>query len=148
MTQQIYDLSRFQRAQQNSYDAALREIRAGLKTTHWIWYIFPQLKGLGKSHFSEFYGISGRAEAEAYMADPVLRGRLLEICDALLQHTDKSAVDILGSIDARKLCSCATLFREAAPDCAVFDRILAQFFGGRPDYRTLGMLESESRRTT
>ena len=132
-----YNLNRFIEAQNRDYDAALSEIRAGRKASHWMWYIFPQLKGLGRSSTSEYYGLSGINEAQAYLSDPILKARLIEITDAVLAHKDKSAEEIFGGIDAKKLRSCMTLFSIAAPDISVFDAVLEQFFNGKPDRNTL-----------
>lgn len=108
----IYNLERFLEAQERDYGTALQEIRAGRKTSHWIWYIFPQLKGLGNSYNSQYYGIDGVGEAEAYYEHPVLRERLREITDAVLMHKGKTQIeDIMGgSLDALKLRSCMELF--------------------------------------
>ena len=130
-------LDRFLIAQEHSYDTALREIRSGRKRSHWMWYIFPQLKGLGRSSTSEYYGLSGIKEAQAYLSDPILKARLIEITDAVIAHKDKSAEEIFGGIDAKKLRSCMTLFSTAAPDIPVFDAVLEQFFHGVPDRNTL-----------
>ena len=132
-----YNLNRFIEAQNRDYDIALAEIRAGKKASHWMWYIFPQLKGLGRSSTSEYYGLSGIKEAQAYLSDPILKARLIEITDAVIAHKDKSAEEIFGGIDAKKLRSCMTLFSIAAPDIPVFDAVLEQFFHGVPDRNTL-----------
>ena len=132
-----YNLNRFIEAQKRDYDAALSEIRAGRKASHWMWYIFPQLKGLGRSSTSEYYGLSGVEEAQAYLSDPILKARLIEITDAVLAHKDKSAEEIFGGIDAKKLRSCMTLFSIAAPDIPLFNAVLEQFFDGKPDRNTL-----------
>lgn len=132
-----FNLKRFIDAQERDYDTALAELRNGRKMSHWIWYIFPQLKGLGRSDMSEYYGLSGIDEARAYIEDPILGQRLIEAAQAVVQHSDKSAEEILGWIDAIKFCSCMTLFREAAPEVQVFDDALNIFFGGEPDHRTL-----------
>lgn len=132
-----YNLNRFIEAQNRDYDIALAEIRAGKKVSHWMWYIFPQLKGLGRSSTSEYYGLSGIKEAQAYLSDPILKARLIEITDAVIAHKDKSAEEIFGGIDAKKLRSCMTLFSIAAPDILVFDAVLEQFFNGVPDRNTL-----------
>lgn len=123
-----YNLNRFIEAQNRDYDTALAEIRAGKKASHWMWYIFPQLKGLGRSSTSEYYGLSGIKEAQVYLSDPILKARLIEITDAVIAHKDKSAEEIFGGIDAKKLRSCMTLFSIAAPDIPVFDAVLEQFF--------------------
>ena len=132
-----YNLTRFIQAQKRDYDIALAEIRAGKKASHWMWYIFPQLKGLGRSSTSEYYGLSGIKEAQAYLSDPILKARLIEITDAVIAHKDKSTEEIFGGIDAKKLRSCMTLFSIAAPDIPVFEAVLEQFFHGVPDRNTL-----------
>ena len=137
-----YDIQRFITAQEQSYDGykqALSEIQQGRKTSHWIWYIFPQIKGLGHSYMSEFYGISGLEEAQEYMKNETLSTRLREITNALLAHSDKSADDILGYIDAKKVKSSMTLFDAVCPD-DIFREVLNQFYGGKGCQRTLGKL--------
>lgn len=124
------DLKRFlvaQEAGRCGYQQALREIVAGRKLSHWIWYVFPQLKGLGRSANSRYYGLDGRREAEAYLADPVLGARLREISRALLSHAGTPARDILGGIDAVKVRSCMTLFDCIAPG-DVFAEVLDAFY--------------------
>ena len=118
------------------HDAAVRELQAGHKTGHWIWYEFPQLAGLGRSSMSVRYAIAGLDEARAYLAHPILGPRLVECCEALLAHTGQDAVDLLGSIDTVKVRSSMTLFHRADPDAAVFRRMLDAFYGGAPDPRT------------
>ena len=134
------DLSRFLMAQASSYDSALAELRAGRKQSHWIWYVFPQLAGLGRSAASEYYGLSGMAEAVAYLAHPVLGARLRESVTAMLAHASLSADRILGDVDAMKFRSCLTLFNAAAPGEPLFAAALDTFFGGVPDQRTLQLL--------
>lgn len=133
-------VERFIKAQEMSYQSALQEIKNGKKTSHWMWYIFPQLKGLGWSQISQYYGIDGLEEAEEYMADPVLRGRLIEISTALLSCQGKSAEDIFGTVDARKLRSSMTLFKRTSPEEKVFAQVLDKYFQGREDRRTLALL--------
>lgn len=123
----------------NSYPDALAEIRLGRKRTHWVWYIFPQLRGLGYSHNAHFYGISGRDEARLYLQHPVLGARLREISRALLQHRGSAAVEILGSIDALKVCSSMTLFDAISPS-DVFAEVLSSFYGDSRCERTLSLL--------
>lgn len=123
----------------NSYPDALAEIRLGRKRTHWVWYIFPQLRGLGYSHNAHFYGISGRDEARLYLQHPVLGARLREISRALLQHRGSAAVEILGSIDALKVCSSMTLFDAISPS-DVFAEVLNTFYGDSRCERTLSLL--------
>jgi len=131
-----YNLARFVQAQKDDYARALAEIRSGRKRTHWMWYIFPQLKGLGGSAMSQRYAIEGLAEAEAYLRHPVLGPRLKECCEAALGVAGRSAFEIFGAPDDRKLKSCATLFAEAMPAGSVFDRVLDHFFQGERDGET------------
>ena len=132
-----YDLSRFHRAQARDYAQALAEIRAGRKRSHWIWYIFPQILGLGFSTTSEFYAIRDLGEAKAYLADPVLRARLLEISGALLELDSSDPSAVMGYPDDLKLKSSMTLFELAEPDCPVFPAVLEKFYGGERDRRTI-----------
>lgn len=137
-----YDLERFVQAQAANYADALAELRAGRKTTHWSWYVLPQVRGLGTSPMSVHYALSGLAEARAYLDHPLLGARLRECIAALVAHADISATEILGPIDAVKLRSCLTLFDRAAGDAdATFRAALAVFFGGVPDPATLAILE-------
>ena len=131
-----WDLARFLREQVGMHEAAVRELRAGRKTGHWIWYELPQLAGLGRSSMSVRFAISGLDEGRAYLAHPVLGPRLVECCDALLAHRGRDAVDILGPIDAVKVRSSMTLFHRADPEASVFRRVLDAFYGGTPDPRT------------
>ena len=135
-----FDLDRFKKAQEEDYPYALQEIKAGRKRSHWIWYIFPQLKGLGFSSMSEYYGIDGRAEAQAYIADSVLRARLVEISQALLALESNNPTQVMGYPDDLKLKSSMTLFAEVAPDIPVFEQVLQKFFSGEKDPRTLTLL--------
>ena len=138
-------LQRFVDAQQGDYARALAEIRDGRKVSHWMWYIFPQLRGLGRSGMAERYGIEDLVEARGFLADPVLGPRLIGITRALLAHEGVEAVDIFGSVDALKLRSCATLF-EAAGGSELFGEVLTRFFGGNRCSRTLEMLADVERR--
>ena len=131
-----YNLDRFIKAQTHDYEIAFSEIRAGHKRSHWIWYIFPQVKGLGMSAISEEYGIDGIDEAKAYMENPVLREHLIEISEALLDLESDDALDVMGYPDNLKLRSSMTLFSEAAPDEEVFSKVLDKFFGGEKDPET------------
>lgn len=133
-------LERFLIAQARDYEQALAELKAGQKRSHWIWYVLPQLRGLGRSERAHYYGIRDRAEAEAYIAHPVLGPRLVECVQALLSHPQRSAVEMLGVVDAVKLRSCLTLFGEVATGEAVFAKALAVFFGGEVDSETLRLL--------
>ena len=123
-----YNLNRFLLAQEITYDQALREIQAGHKMSHWMWFIFPQLKGLGTSYNSTFYGISGKDEAEAYLAHPVLGPRLIEISKALLAHTGKPIEQIFGHMDSLKLKSCLELFGSIPNVDPVFAQVLKAFY--------------------
>jgi uncharacterized protein (DUF1810 family) len=138
-----FDLSRFVTAQEDVYESALAEIRGGSKRTHWMWFVFPQLRGLGSSPISRQFAIRSAAEARAYLAHPILGARLLECCDALLRVKAGSAKEILGSPDDLKLRSCATLFASVSEPGSVFERVLAQFFDGEPDERTEALLLQE-----
>ncbi len=133
-------LQRFLDAQAPVYQEVLAELRAGGKQSHWMWFIFPQLRGLGHSSMAQHYGLAGRAEALAYAQHPLLGARLKDCMGLLLAHRDLSAEDILGSIDALKLRSCATLFAAVAPQQPVFRQVLDQFYLGRPCHRTLELL--------
>lgn len=134
-----FNLERFVKAQEFSYEQALQEIQDGLKRSHWIWYIFPQLAALGHSWNAKYYGISGYDEAEAYLGHPVLGQRLRTITNALLIHREKSALDILGSIDAIKVRSCMTLFDAVSSD-DFFQQVLDVFYEGNPDKKTLDLM--------
>lgn len=138
-----FRLTRFLDAQENAYPTALRELRAGKKRSHWIWYIFPQLKGLGLSSTSEIYGVTGLAEARAYLTNPILRQRLLDATEAMLAHDTFDAATILGELDALKFRSCLTLFALADPDEPIIAKALKRFFGGERDARTLELLRAQ-----
>ena len=133
----LNSLERFVKAQENTYKIALNEIRSGKKRTHWMWFIFPQLRGLGESETSYYYGISGIDEAKDYLAHPVLSERLLEISTALLAHKGKSPTAIFGYIDDLKLQSCMTLFAAISEPNSVFHQVLDDFFDGKQDLETL-----------
>lgn len=133
------ELERFVEAQEGDYEDALAEIRAGEKQSHWIWYVFPQMKGLGMSWTSEFYGIADLDEAKAYLAHPVLGARLREITAAILQHRRESARKILSYPDDLKVCSCMTLFDAIEPN-GIFAEVLDVFYGGKRDDLTIGLL--------
>jgi len=135
-----YHLERFKQAQARDYNIALAEIRAGRKRSHWIWYVFPQLKGLGRSGTANFYGIEDMDEAEAYLADEELRANLIEISQALLELSTSDPVRVMGGIDAMKLRSSMTLFAEASNSDPVFQKVLDKFYKGEPDARTLELL--------
>ena len=136
------DLSRFLKAQEYDYEQALKEIRAGRKRSHWMWYIFPQIQGLGVTRTSEYYAIRDMDEAKAYLADPVLGTRLKEISTALLELDGLSASEIFGYPDNLKLRSCMTLFRLADLDCDIFEKVLEKYYDGRADDKTVRILKS------
>ena len=123
-------------AQQPVYDEVLEELRQGRKTSHWMWFIFPQVAGLGHSPMSERYAIHSVAEAQAYLAHPLLGPRLRECAELVLAVHERTAEEVFGPIDARKLRSCMTLFHRAAPDEPVFGQVLDMWFGGTADPMT------------
>ena len=135
-----YDLQRFHIAQKFDYPVALGEIKNGQKESHWMWYIFPQLKELGYSSTAKYYGLT-KDEAKAYINDEILKSRLIEISQALLELTSNNATEILGYPDDLKLKSCMTLFSEIVPELEVFDQVLQKFFSGKKDDKTLKLLE-------
>lgn len=135
-----HDLSRFVEAQEGTYPRALSELRAGHKRSHWMWYIFPQAKGLGQSATSAYYGIAGAEEARAYLAHPVLGPRLRESVRAVLALQGLRLSDIFGYPDDLKFCSSMTLFDHAAPRERLFREALDRYCGGRVDERTLEIL--------
>lgn len=133
-------LGRFLEAQEPCYADVLAELRRGRKTTHWMWFIFPQVAGLGSSAMSQRFAIGSLDEARAYLAHPVLGARLRECADLLLGTGERSAEEILGRIDAMKLRSCMTLFARAAPDERVFRDVLDRYFDGVEDAATTALL--------
>jgi uncharacterized protein (DUF1810 family) len=135
-----FDLQRFVAAQADIYQEALSEIRSGRKRTHWMWFIFPQLAGLGMSPTSQHYGITGLREAAAYLSHSLLGPRLIECSEAVVLVADRSAHDIFGSPDNMKLRSSATLFARVTDANPVFNRILGQFFDGQLDPPTIALL--------
>lgn len=132
-----YNLERYKSAQVHDYDIALREVRAGRKASHWIWYIFPQAHGLGHSSMADYYGIRSIDEAKAYLADPVLGPRLVEISEALMELEDKNAAKVFGFPDVLKVCSCMTLFAEISEENSVFHRVLDAYYHGEKDELTV-----------
>jgi uncharacterized protein (DUF1810 family) len=136
-----FDLARFVDAQDahGTYGTALAELRAGRKTTHWMWFVFPQLTGLGRSATAQHFAVSGLDEARAYLAHPVLGPRLRECATALTELPGHDPVAVLGSVDAAKLRSSMTLFAHASPE-PVFRAVLDRFFAGDDDPATTGRL--------
>jgi uncharacterized protein (DUF1810 family) len=137
-----FDLDRFVEAQRRTYAGALAELRRGRKTSHWMWFIFPQIAGLGMSPMAQRYAISGLDEARAYLDEPVLGPRLVESTQAVNQVAGRSAREIFGQPDDVKFRSSLTLFARAAPDSRVFAEALARYFGGQGDPLTLAKLGS------
>lgn len=145
-----HDLTRFKKAQERDYETALAEIRAGEKRSHWMWYIFPQLDGLGFSEISHYYGIKGIEEAQAYLADDMLRSHLLEISESLLVLESNNAIQVMGYPDDLKLKSSMTLFLLSAErdskyekEAQVFKSVLKKFFAGEMDGQTVEMAQKE-----
>ncbi len=134
------DLQRFVDAQSGTYDRVLAELRAGRKSSHWMWFVFPQVAGLGRSATAQHYAISGLDEARAYLAHPVLGPRLVESAQALTELPGSDPVQVLGPVDAVKLRSSMTLFAHAAPDEPVFRAVLDRYFGGAEDDATTSRL--------
>ena len=139
------DLGRFVAAQRSNYDDALAELTAGRKLTHWMWYVLPQLRGLGSSSMAAFYGIGSAQEAAAYLAHPLLGPRLRECVAAMNALDGSSAVQVLGAIDATKFRSCLTLFRSVDPEDDAFGEALDKYFAGVPDEKSLALLRGSRR---
>lgn len=139
-------LMRFIQAQEKTYSIALEEIKNGRKQSHWMWYIFPQIQGLGRTSTSQYYAIKDIEEAAEYLNDTVLGARLVEICNELLNLDSNDAYSIFGSPDDKKLKSCVTLFSQVEGTNPVFLTVLETFFDGKPDHRTLSILEELSKR--
>lgn len=134
------DISRFVEAHKHSYQSALTEIRNGRKTSHWMWYIFPQIQGLGYSPTSRYYAIHSLDEAAAFLHDPYLGGNLLEICHVLLELGTSNATEVFGGPDDVKLKSSMTLFSLVPDADPVFQNVLDKYFGGKRDRRTMNIL--------
>ena len=135
-----HDLQRFLTAQDPIYATVLRELRAGRKESHWMWFIFPQLAGLGSSAMAQRYALQSLDEARAYLAHPILGARLRECAELVLAVNGRTINEILGSPDDMKLCSCATLFAAASDEGSVFEWLLAKYYDGGEDERTLELL--------
>ena len=135
-----YNLQRFVDAQKDVFDAACAELAGGRKRGHWMWLIFPQLKGLGHSSTAQFYGISGREEAQEYLRHPILGERLRRCTELLLEAQGRSINEILGSPDDLKFCSCMTLFAQVAQDNQIFVDAVNKYYGGKFDAWTLAHL--------
>lgn len=137
------DLQRFKEAQKRDFDTALSEIRRGRKQSHWMWYIFPQIQGLGFSSTSAYYAIQNMAEAEDFLNDPYLGANLRTISEALLELDTDDPYQIFGSPDHLKLLSCMTLFEAAEGEGGVFTQVIEKYYDGRRDDKTLYILEEE-----
>jgi uncharacterized protein (DUF1810 family) len=135
-----HDLQRFLDAQAQTYDQALDELRAGQKRTHWMWFVFPQVAGLGRSGMAQRFSLSGLPEARAYLGHPTLGRRLVECARALTDLDTADPVEVFGPVDAMKLQSSMTLFAQAAPDEPVFREVLDHYFGGALDEGTTSRL--------
>lgn len=136
----MFDLDRFVVAQENVYDVALRELKAGRKRTHWMWFVFPQFKGLGRSSMSQLYSIKSKEEAELYLEHPILGQRLLECCEAVLSLEGGTIREIMGSPDDVKLKSSMTLFAYVSQPESIFVRVLDRYFQGKMDGKTIHAL--------
>jgi uncharacterized protein (DUF1810 family) len=142
MPDPLFDLDRFVEAQAKDYATALAELRAGKKLTHWIWYVLPQLRGLGTSSRATFYGIASADEARAFLAHPVLGPRLAQCVAAMNALRALTAAQVLGQIDAAKFRSCLTLFLSVDPQNAVFREALDKYFAGVQDEKTVALLRA------
>lgn len=138
----VFDAKKYldaQNASYGGYEQALDEIRRGRKVNHWIWYIFPQIKGLGRSGTAQYYALDSLDEAKSYLQNQLLRERLIEISEALLENDDRIE-SIVGYVDAMKVRSSMTLFREADPEIDVFGKVLDKFYNGKADDKTLQII--------
>ena len=135
------NIERFLSAQERDYATALQEVKNGRKQGHWIWYIFPQIAGLGASSTSQYYAIADLNEAKAYLANPILRAHLTEISTALLELATDDAESVFGYLDAMKVRSSMNLFKHADEGCEIWNAVLEKFFGGQEDWRTLSLIE-------
>ena len=133
-------LKRFLEAQKNTYDIALSEIKAGHKASHWMWFIFPQISGLGHSYMDAVYSIKSFDEAKAYINEPTLRSRIIEISSALLELKSSNPTEVMGWPDDMKLKSSMTLFEKAAPEIDIFGKVLDKYYGGERDEKTLVLI--------
>ena len=139
-----FELGRFLEAQAPVLEDVMLELRQGHKATHWMWFVFPQLAALGRSQMARYYGLANLEEAQAYLSHPVLGGRLKACCQLVLARRGKAAEAILGSVDAIKLRSCATLFLQCSEQDSVFGEVLVGFYGGEPDPITLAALAQQA----
>lgn len=140
--EQVIDLSRFISAHKHTYNDALSEIRNGKKKTHWMWFIFPQIAGLGRSFTAQYYEINSPEEAKAFLNDRYLGGNLIEISSALMRLETNDPTRVFGKPDDMKLRSCMTLFASVSEDGSVFHQVIDKYFSGVPDHRTIEILDS------
>jgi len=141
----MYNLNRFIEAQKKNYNQALKEIRNGRKLTHWVWYIFPQIKGLGMSDTAIYYGISNLDEAKEYLKNDYLRDNLIEISQALLDLDGNNPTNILGYPDDLKVKSCMTLFYYAESNIDVFKKVIDKYYNGKFDTKTISLIGKQDR---
>ena len=139
----MLDVERFLQAHGNFYETALSEIKKGRKRSHWIWFIFPQLKDLGHSRNAQYYGIENLDDAKKYLDNEILRNHLLEISQALLELETNDSVKVMGEIDSKKLLSCMTLFHLAEPTCETFTKVIEKYFDGNLDIRTVELCKKD-----
>lgn len=137
-----FNLARFVAAQHDTFERALREVKAGQKQSHWMWYIYPQLRGLGSSPNAQYYGIAGLDEAAAYLTHDLLGPRLISMGEAVVSVEGRSAADIFGKPDDLKLRSCATLFAHVPSTDSIFQRIIDKYFNGQTDPQTIRLLNN------
>lgn len=137
-----YNLNRFVEAQNRVYEQVLKELKQGKKISHWMWYIFPQIQGLGYTSSRQYYAISSLEEAKEYVLNPILNSRLIECCQILLELENKTVEEIFNLIDTMKLKSCMTLF-SLASDNPIFDEVLKMYFDGEKDSATVSIAESD-----
>lgn len=138
-----FNLLRFIKAQDKTFPYALQELKEGCKRSHWMWYIFPQLRGLGHSRMSNYYGISGIEEAKSYLENPILNQRLMEVCDSILDLETDDAKEVFGGIDSLKLRSSMTLFDCVSPN-DIFAKVLDKYFNGQRDNRTINIITASN----
>lgn len=136
-------VERFIKAHNHTYEAAFKELSQGKKKSHWMWYIFPQIAGLGFSDTAVKYAISSVDEAREYMSDPVLNEHMLTLCNILLESGESDAMKVFGYPDNLKLCSSMTLFSIATPEYDIFEKVLARFYAGKKDMKTLEIIEEK-----
>ena len=145
MPDDLYNLDRFVNAQEQIFESVLTELRNGQKRSHWMWFIFPQIDGLGRSPTSKYFSIKSREEAQEYLNHPILGTRLLKCAELLLTIDAKSAREIFGSPDDKKLKASMTLFASIADSKSVFERVLNRYFDGQWDHNTMDLLRNPSR---